>query len=403
MGMKNKDVTNNVLNKERVAIFNALKNGTEEEQQSAVSDLFSSIEKNVMESATKQIDTNNHQMNDAQILVDRGVRKALTNDERKYFNAVIDNGGFENLNEVFPETIIEDTMSNLHRNHVLLQYVDIKDTAALAKYIFAKPTKATAFWGDICDDIREMIKNGFQIIDAVSHKLSGYIPVCKGMLELGPEWLAAYVIECMDEAMSFSLEMAVISGDGKQKPVGMTRALTGVVDGVHPAKVKIEMKDLEPKSLGKVMAKFARNETLNGEMLFIIHPATYWEVVFPTFAIRDSNGNWVLDRLPIGAKIIPSYAADEGDAIMGVGKNYFLGVSGKARINRYDQTLAIEDMDLFIAKFYGYGQPKDENAFEVLDISKVGAEETPTEPETKQLKTEEADEAKDTEKKSTKK
>lgn len=372
MTMKNIDAMKASLQKERAKIFTTLKEGNSEEQQQALNDLFEGIQNSVMDEATAQIQKNVSNVTDNQVLVDRGVRKALTGKERSYFTAAIGNGGFDNLNEVFPETIIEDVLSNLQRNHVLLQYIDIRDTAALAKYIFAKPTKATAFWGDICDDIREMIKNGFQIIDAVANKLSGYIPVCKGMLELGPEWLATYVIQCMDESMSYSLEMAVIDGDGKQKPIGMTRALTGAIDGVYPKKTKIEMTDLDPKNLGKVMAKFARNETLNGEMLFIVNPATYWEVVFPSFAVRDSNGNWVLDRLPIGAVIVPSYGAAEGEAIMGVGKNYFLGVAGKTRIDKYTETMAIEDMDLFIAKFFGYGQPKDANAYEVLDISKVG-------------------------------
>lgn len=372
MTMKNIDAMKASLQKERAKIFTTLKEGNSEEQQQALNDLFEGIQNSVMDEATAQIQKNVSNITDNQVLVDRGVRKALTGKERSYFTAAIGNGGFDNLDEVFPETIIEDVLSKIQRNHVLLQYIDIRDTAALAKYIFAKPGKATAFWGDICDDIREMIKNGFHIIDAVANKLSGYIPVCKGMLELGPEWLATYVIECMDEAMSYSLEMAVIDGDGKQKPIGMARALSGAIDGVYPRKEKIKMVDLSPISFGKIMAKFARNETLNGEMLFIVNPATYWEVVFPAFAVRDSNANWVLDRLPIGAVIVPSYAANEGEALMGVGKNYFLGVSGKVRIDKYTETLAIEDMDLFIAKFFGYGQPKDEDAFEVLDISTVG-------------------------------
>ncbi|MBC2106143.1 phage major capsid protein [Listeria booriae] len=369
--MTNPDLVNMNLVQERAVIFNALKNGSEEEQEQALGNLFDSVQNTVMANATNAIEQAQAAQDDANVLVQRGTRKAITNKERKYFNAVIGNGGFENLEEVMPETIVEDTLSNLHRNHPLIQNIDVRDTAALAKYIFAKPTKATAFWGDICDDIREMIKNGFQIIDAVAQKLSGYIVVCKGMLELGPEWLATFVMECMLESLSFGLEMAIISGDGKQQPIGMTRALSGAVDGVYPEREKIAVSDLSPVEFGQIMARFAKNETLTGEMLFIVNPVTYWLKIFPTFAVRDSNGNWVLDRLPIGAKIVQSYAADENIGVMGVGKNYFLGVSGKVRIDKYTETLAIEDMDLFIAKFFGYGQPKDPNAFEVLDLTGI--------------------------------
>lgn len=371
--MKNKDVTQLNLAKERAQIFTAMREGDESEQEQALMDLFSSIENSVMERASNSIKKMDDSRTDDKILANRGAQKILTSNERQYFNAVIGNGGFENLDEVMPETIIEDVFSNLHREHVLIQQIDVRSTAALAKYIFAKPTEATAFWGDICDDIREMIKNGFKIIDAVAHKLSGYIPVCKGMLELGPSWLASYVMECMQESMAYGLEMAIINGDGKQQPIGMNKALTGAVDGVYPDRTPIQMKDLTPASLGGVMARFAENKTINGEMLFIVNPVTYWEKVFSEFAVRDANGNWVLDRLPIGAKIVPSYAADKDKATMGVGKNYFLGVSGQTRIDKYTETLAIEDMDLFIAKFFGYGQPKDENAFEVLDLSAINA------------------------------
>lgn len=371
--MKNFDKIKAAQEESRAAVFTAMKEGTPEEQEKALNSFLEGIQSSVMDLANSTNKELVEAGNDTNVLVNRGILKPITSDERQYFNAVIEKQSFDNIEEVMPTTIIQTVLSDLHREHVLLQYIDLKDTKALAKFIFAKPTAATAFWGDICSDIRQMIIDGFTIIEAAANKLSGFVPLCKGMLELGPEWLAAYVIECMYEAMSVELEIGIIRGRGKGKfePVGMSMKLTGAVDGVHSPKTPIEVTSLNPDQLGPIMATFAKNRTLKGEMIFIVHPFTYWAKVFPALAAKSANQEWVLDRLPIGVKIVESYACDEDRAVMGVGKNYFFGVAGKTRINKYTETLAIEDMDLFIAKFYGYGQPKDENAFEVLDISKI--------------------------------
>lgn len=60
-----------------------------------------------MDEATAQIQKNVSNVTDNQVLVDRGVRKALTGKERSYFTAAIGNGGFDNLNEVFLKQLLK--------------------------------------------------------------------------------------------------------------------------------------------------------------------------------------------------------------------------------------------------------------------------------------------------------
>lgn len=371
--MKNFDSIFKAQEEQRKAVFDAMKNGDVEQQQAAMNTFFEGIQTSALTYVKEATETQNVAMADTNVLIDRGVLKQITTEERRFCNAVIEKGGFENLEETMPQTMIEDVLSNLHRKHELIQFIDLRDTKALAKYIFAKPTAATAFWGEICSDIKQMILEGFTVVEAAANKLSGFVPICKGMLELGPEWLATYIIECMYEAMSVQLEIGIIRGQGKGKhePVGMTMSLTGAVDGVHKKKTATALKSFNPDELGKIMGKMAKNEVLNGEMILIVNPVTYWTILFPALAVRSPEGQWILDRLPIGAKIIQSYAAEEDEGVLGVGKNYFLGVAGKVRIDKYTETLAIEDMDLYIAKAYCYGQPKDENAFELLNLKNV--------------------------------
>ena len=368
--MRNLDNTKN-MDDLRIELFNSLKSDDAEVQEKAFLNFTEGLQNSIITDAKNEVNKFGANYNDEQILINRGTRKALTSQEKKYFNAVIERKGFDKVEETFPETIIEDVFKKLQEEHPILSKIDMKDTTALTKYIFAKPNKAKAFWGPICEDIKQMILDGFEVINLDSSRLSGFVPVCKGMLELGPVWLAQYVTTLMYEIMAASLEIAVISGDGKDKPVGMTRSLKNVLDGVYPEKTKVTLKDFTPKSLGGIRGAMAKAKTDVGEVEILVNPITYWTKVFPNLAYQTVNGVWVLDKLPTGETIIKSHAMPEDTLIFGVLDNYFLGVSGDVRIDRYDQTLAIENMDLFIAKFYGHGVPKDPNAFFVADIASV--------------------------------
>lgn len=57
--------------------------------------------------------------------------------------------------------------------------------------------------------------------------------------------------------------------------------------------------------------------------------------------------------------------------VFGVLKNYLLVVAADVEITEYKETLAIEDMDLYVAKFFGKGIPKNENAFFVADVTTI--------------------------------
>ena len=381
--MKNLEVQNKRQMELRQALFNALQHGNEDEQQSAFTNLFEDIQNSVMERANAEIAKFGTNYSDEQILTNRGTRKPLTSEEKKFLNAVIERKGFEGVEVAFPKTMVEDVFKNIREEHPILSRVDVRDTTGLAQYIYADPTKTTAYWGPICEDIKQMILDGFKSVDLESSRLSGFVAICKGMLELGPVWLATYLTEVIYEIMNTSLELGVVAGNGKNQPIGMIKKLSGAVDSVYPDKEKVTLSNFEPKSLAGIRAAMAKEKTDRGEVVILVNPMTYWLKVFPALAFRNDAGTWVLDVLPTGEEIIRSHAVPEDTLIFGVLDNYFLGVAGDIRIDRYTETLAIEDMDLYIAKFYGYGIPKNKNAFFVADISTVaGGTLAPIETET---------------------
>lgn len=77
------------------------------------------------------------------------------------------------------------------------------------------------------------------------------------------------------------------------------------------------------------------------------------------------------DVLPVPTKIIQSVAVTAGEAILGMGKRYFIGVGGKRGIQFSDDYKFLEDKRYYKIVAYANGRPKDNNAFLRLDISKL--------------------------------
>ena len=366
--MKNLDNIKN-MDTLRAELFASMQTENQEEQEQAFMNFAEGLQNAIMEEAKETMSAYNQSVTDEKILISRGAMQALTSTEKKYFNAVIQRKGFEGVEEAFPKTIIAEVFKNLKQEHPLLSKIDMQNTEGLAQLVAANPIKATAFWGPICEDIKQIILDGFKVLDIKSSRLSGFVPVCKGMLELGPNWLAQYVITVITEIMAASLELAVVAGNGKNQPIGMMKKLSGATDSVYPDKDKVVMADFKPETLAGIRAAMAEAKTDTDEVCVVVNPKTYWAKVFAGLVFRAQDGEWVRDRLATGEQIIKSYAVPADTLIFGDPKNYLLGVAGETRIDKYDQTLAIEDMDLYIAKFYGYGLAKDKNAFFVADIA----------------------------------
>lgn len=380
-GIKNLDETKNIsIEEARQGLFDALRQDDIKLQEEAFNNFASALQTDIMAEAKYTMTQVEEGKADEKILEARGIIIPLTSTEKKYFNAVIEREGFENVDELFPTTIVQDVFDKIRTEHPILSRIDARYVGAMLEYVFATPNTAKAYWGPICEDIRQMIIRGFKRVNLESSRLSGFIAVCKGILELGPNWLARYVIELMYEIMAVELEEAVLNGDGNNKPIGMLRKLSGAVDSVYPEKTPVTLSDLSAKSLAGIRAALAKAKLDDAGTVMIVNPVSYWSKIYPNTVFQTNNGTWVSDRLATGEEILKSYAVPEDKIIIGNPMNYFFGISGDVRIDEYDQTLAIEDMQLYIAKFFGYGMPKDPNAFFVADISSVeGATVAPLE------------------------
>lgn len=375
MGMINLDL----LKQKRTDILQkmatAVKDGKTEDYNSAFDEMCELISESVLAEAKGLI-----QSNDQSILASRGVR-ALTSEEQKFYQSFIDASKMSNPKQtltgtdyVLPKTVIDSVFADIAALHPILDAIDFMSTAALTE-ILISTTSGTAGWGDLTATIADELSAAFSKIDLSKKKLSAYMLIAKSMLDLGPEWIDRYVRACLVEALATALELGAVDGDGDGKPLGMTRALTGAVDGVYPRKTAITVTALDALTFGTILNTLSQGPNSKRraitEIIMVVNPADYFTKVMPATTVRSVDGSFTQNVLPFPTKIYQSAAVPTGHALFGLPKRYFAGLgTGKGgKIEYSDEYKFFEDQRAYVIKLYGDGRPLDANAFVYADIS----------------------------------
>ena len=280
---------------------------------------------------------------DATILAQRGVRQ-LTSEERDFYNNVIDKMkaagsanpmmALTNTDKTFPLTIITQVMEDMKQEHPLLAAVDTVSVSGLAKILVNADGGDNATWGELESTITKEIDSAFKEIDMSQNKLSAWMPISIDMLELGANWLDTYIRTCLSEALAIGFE-------------------NGIVTGTISMLAKNEQ---------------GKNRAVR-DLILVCNPQDYFKIVMPATTIMTPDGKYVNDVLPYPTKIIPSVACAADEAILGMGKRYFLGVGGKRGIQFSDDYKFLEDKRYYKIVAYANGRAKDNNSFLRLDIS----------------------------------
>lgn len=304
----------------------------------------------------------------------RGVR-TLTTAEKKFYNAAIEVESFDGVAALVPPTVFDRIFEDLATEHPLLSRINMQTTGAATMWVTRKEGATTAYWGDVCDDIQEMVGNGFETVDMGMQKLSGFLVVCKAMFELGPEWLDRYVRTLLTEIMATELEKVAVNGDGDKKPIGMMRDLEGSVTlGVYPEKVPVVLPDFSPATIGDlILAPTTKGgtRTYTGVTL-IVNPLDYASKFFAIGAKQKDDGTWTFNNFAVpGLDIIQTPAVPIGKVIAGKPADYFMGVGSQARLESTDVLRMIEDQRLYLVRQLINGRPLDNKAFTVFNIANM--------------------------------
>jgi hypothetical protein len=321
---------------------------------------------------------------DVAVLQSRGIRQ-LTGEETKYYQALAEamrdanpKQALTNVKVTMPETVLTSVFEDLQTNHPLLSRIKFMPTGGAVKMLMSTGETQQAQWGELCDEVVKEILAGFKEVDTGLLKLSAFLPVCKALLDLGPAWLDSFVRQVLYEALANGLEYGIINGDGNKKPIGMDRQVgagVSVTGGVYPQKAAVKVTDLDPVTIGSLLATMAKDEDgkqrVVKDVILIVSPVDYFSKVMPATTVMAPDGTYRNDVLPYPMTVIQSAAMAEGEAIIGIAYKYFAaaGMGKDGRIEYSDHYQFIEDNRVYLIKLYANGFPMDNNAFQRLDIS----------------------------------
>ena len=291
---------------------------------------------------------------DQKVLADRGFRM-LTAKENKFYQEWIDSAKSPDPKQAFtdllnggmPETIIEDVYKNLVNDHPLLDAITFTNVSYLTKWIMNDHTVQTAGWGQINAEITKEISSSFKILELTQCKLTCYATLPKDMLELGPVFLDNYIRTILIEALACGLENAIVSGTGKNMPIGLDRNISkdaAVVDGKYPQKTAVKIESFLPAEYGKILASVAKTE--NGhyrkftEVGLVCNPVDYFKKIMPATTVMNTMGTYEHNVFPFPTKVYPSAEIAEGKGILFVPEEYFMGLgSPKEGSLTYDDSV----------------------------------------------------------------
>ncbi|GIP63360.1 major capsid protein [Virgibacillus pantothenticus] len=363
----------NNFEEQKLAFAKATQEGTAEEQSAALSNMLEALASDVQKDIMGQV---NMQLADNYVLQSRG-QNVLTSEETKFFNVVIEEGGFKDT-DTLPKTTQERVFEDLVEAHPLLSQLGIQNLGAVTEFIYSDPEGA-AVWGDLFGDIQGQLNATFRKESITQLKLTAFIPIHNDMLQLGPVWIERYVRTMIVEAMTVGLERGYVAGNGQGQPIGLLyeKQENGAVVEKKPAgtltfkpgrttinELKGVVEKLSIRPVGKDQEEKVRN--VSGKVVMVTNP-------FDTFGIRanatvQNDSGVYVTNLPFNPIQTESVFVPKGKVLFFVKDEYIAAIGGAMQINKFDQTLAMQDAQLYIAKQFATGKPKDNYAAQVYDL-----------------------------------
>ncbi|GCD13201.1 phage major capsid protein [Clostridium tagluense] len=381
MGIKSKDLIMQELKDNLVA---AGKSTDEGAFAQAFTPFAEAIQENIMEEFKTY-----QQTADSNILTKRGVHQ-LTAEETKFYQNMIGamqsadpRQAFTTLPSAYPETVIDNVIADIKAAHPLLAAINFTNTTILSKMIVNKQGVQLAVWGPINSAITKELEGTIGTIDLTLCKLSAFMPISKDMLEVGPQWIDAYVRSTLSEAIALALETAIITGTGKDEPIGMDRDVSDgvtVTGGKYPKKTPMVVSNLSPLTFGAIAGKLV--QAPNGKqrpvnnILIVVNPLDYFTKIFPNTTVRSMDGTYSYNVLPFPCTIVQSSAVVANSAIFGLADKYFMGIGAgtkDGKIEYSDDFKFLEDQRVYLSKLIGNGRALDDNAFILADITLMTA------------------------------
>ncbi|WP_271401445.1 phage major capsid protein [Salinicoccus roseus] len=356
----------------------------DEEQKEAFSNMMDALTNDLFDEVKRSVSDDNY---DSSILNARGANQ-LTTEEKKFYNALTTDVGYKE-EALLPETVVTRVFEDLEKEHPFLQTINIATMGMRTRIIEADP-EGQVVWGKVFGAIQGQLDAVFTERDLTLGKATCYVVVPKDLKDAGVTWIDSFVRAQIQEAYAVAFEKMAIEGRGRQQnePVGLTKnidAETGAVtDKASSGTFTFVDADTSIKEVRDMLAKLSvytkngdtRYRNVRSQVAIAVNPvdALYAESSF----MKVTENNVYVTATPFGVQFVENDFVPQGKAVAYIKKNYTIGVGGDKLVREYKETLAIEDCDLYTAKQFAYGEPKDNTSSLVYDLNIEGMTTTTT-------------------------
>ena len=301
----------------------------------------------------------------------------LAAEQRKFFNEINKEVGYKE-EMLLPQETIDNIFEDVVTEHPLLSAIGLKNAGLRLKFLKSE-TSGVAVWGKVFDEIKGQLDASFSDEEAIQNKLTAFVVVPKDLTNFGPAWVESFVRLQIQEAFAVAMELAFLSGTGKDQPVGLNRQVqkdVAITGGIYPEKTssgKLTFADSKTtvKELTEIFKYHSTKENgkpvaVGGKVALVVNPIDAWGVK-AQYTFLNANGVYVT-ALPYNLSIIESVAQVAKKSVSFVGERYDAYAAGGVSIKKFDQTLALEDLDLYAAKTFVYGKAKDDKVAAVWEL-----------------------------------
>ncbi|MDU1465514.1 MAG: phage major capsid protein, partial [Streptococcus mitis] len=210
----------NQFEKQRQAFLDAVTNGAPQEEQAK-------LYNDMIESMTNEMMVQARDAAREEVSALNPYDAKLTAEAREFFNN-IEKTAPKGIEKLFPQETIDRILEDMVAARPLLQHIGLRNAGIRLKFLKSSRT-GQAVWGKINAEIQGQLKQEFNEEEAIQSKLTAFVVIPKDSEKFGPAWLQKFVSTQIAEAFAAALESAYLNGDGDNKPIGLSRTLTGTV------------------------------------------------------------------------------------------------------------------------------------------------------------------------------
>lgn len=359
--------------------------------QAEMTEAWESFSDEIAEGIRADFDEFKRTQNDA-VLAQRGYR-VLTSSEQAWYKKVaaalksaktkqsfIDILKSDNADDLMPETIIDDVLRYLQESRPLLSMIRFANAGYSTKWVINDNSVQRGAWGEIDEKVVKEIKGGLKVLDIKQARYTAFCVIPLDILDMGPQFIDAFVRATMAEALGLGLEEAIVNGTGVNQPTGMMKNPNGNFNAEtgYPDKEAVKVTSFSPEEYGKLVAKVAKTEKEKARTFakvgLLCNMSDYLTKVMPATTVMASDGSGYVNNLfPFPTDVVPCNSVPEGKAVIGILDDYTLAVGGSRNGNiEFDDSIGfLDDTRTFKLVQHAAGRAYDNTSFVVVDISEL--------------------------------